>query len=249
MPSGVLPRRLFLFLETSPRLGPLKDKLYGLNEPNHCNEVQTMSALVMEDRRPSGFRDSDAYKRLRAPGSIMARGHTARTPIGSRRELLRVLVVDDYRASADTMSRLVATWGHDARRAYDGTTGLALAAAYQPDVLLLDLIMSGVGGLALARQVRRQARVNNCLLIAVTGRTDAGHRLQCEEAGIDLFLIKPVDLSFLQTLLAVASECRLRTQRDIESYVIANSLRQRQEPNSLRRPRLPWHVLQGTAVS
>jgi CheY-like chemotaxis protein len=209
-----------------------------------------MSALVMEDRRPSDVRDSDAYKRHRAPGTIVARGYTAQTPIGSHRELLRVLVVDDYRASADTMSRLVATWGHDVRRAYDGTIGLALAAAYQPEVLLLDLIMSEVSGPALARQVRRQARVNNCLMIAVTGRTDAGHRLRCEEAGIDLLLIKPVDLSFLRTLLAVESECRLRTQRDLEAYdVIAKSLRQPQKPNSLRRTRLPWHVLQGTAVS
>ena len=209
-----------------------------------------MSALVMEDRRPSGFRESDAYNRLRAPGSIMARGHTAQTPIASRREVLRVLVVDDYRASADTMSRLVTTWGYDVRRAYDGTTGLALAAAYQPDVLLLDLIMSGAGGLALTRQVRRQARVNNCLMIAGTSRTDAGHRLQCEEAGIELFLVKPVDLSFLRTLLGVESEYRLRAQSDTEAYdVIAQLLRQPQKPNSRRRTRLPWHGLQGTAVS
>jgi CheY-like chemotaxis protein len=204
----------------------------------------------MEDRRSSDVRDSDAYTRLRAPGPIVTRGHTSQTAIGSRRELLRVLVVDDYRASADTMSRLVATWGHDARRAYDGTTGLALAVAYQPDVLLLDLIMSGVGGLALARQVRRQARVNNCLMIAVTGRTDAEHRLQCEKAGIDLFLIKPVDLSFLRTMLAVESEYRLRTQRDTQACdVLAQSLRQPQKPDLLRRPRLPWHVLQDTAIS
>ena len=83
---------------------------------------------------------------------------------------------------------------------------MALASAFQPDVLLLDLIMSEACGLALAQQMRRQARVNNCLTIAVTGRTDAGHRRQCEETGIDLFLVKPVDLSFLRTLLAVESE-------------------------------------------
>lgn len=167
-----------------------------------------MSALVMEDRRPSHCQDADTHNQFLAPWPIMARDREVPTTLASHSRLLRVLVVDDYHASADTMSRLVATWGHDAQLAYDGTTGLALAAAYQPDVLLLDLIMSGVGGLALVRQVRRQARANNCLLIAATSRTDAGHRWQCEEAGIDLFLIKPVDLSFLQTLLTVESECR-----------------------------------------
>ncbi len=110
------------------------------------------------------------------------------------------------------MSSLVSAWGHDVRRAYDGTTALALAAAFRPDVLLLDIIMPGMSGLELTRQVRRQARLNDCLVIAVTGRTDAGHRLQCEEAGIDPFLIKPVDLSFLQTLLRVESEYRLRSR-------------------------------------
>ena len=56
-----------------------------------------MPALVMEDRRRSNFRDSDAYNRLQAPGTIVWRGHTTQTAIGSRGELLRVLVVDDYR--------------------------------------------------------------------------------------------------------------------------------------------------------
>ena len=75
--------------------------------------------------------------------------------IGTAGELLRVLIVDDYRAAADTMSMLVGVWGHDVRRAYDGTTGLALAAAYQPDVLLLDIMMPNMSGLELARQVRQ----------------------------------------------------------------------------------------------
>jgi CheY-like chemotaxis protein len=189
------------------------------------------SALVIEGRFPSNFGDSDLYNRIQTPATIVARGsHSAQALLGARRELLRVLVVDDYRASADTMSRLVAAWGHDVQRAYDGNTGLALAAAYQPDVLLLDLVMSGVSGVALARQVQRQARVNKCLMIAVTGRTDAGHRLQGEEAGIDLFLIKPVDLSFLGTLLAVESEYRLRARQDVGKQLFSTRLEQLTAP-------------------
>ncbi len=193
-----------------------------------------MSALVMEDRLPSNVGDSDLYNRLQTPGTIVARGsHSLQRLLGARRELLRVLVVDDYRASADTMSRLVVAWGHDVQRTYDGNTGLALAAAYQPNVLLLDLIvllldliMSGVSEVALARQVQRQASVNKCLMIAVTGRTDARHRLQCEQAGIDLFLVKPVDLSFLQVLLEVESEYRLRPRQDVGSQLFSTRLEQ-----------------------
>src|SRR5581483_3247556 len=53
--------------------------------------------------------------------------------------LLRVLVVDDDRDTADSLSMLVKIWGHDARPAYGGAAALAAAAAYQPDVLLLDI--------------------------------------------------------------------------------------------------------------
>ena len=84
-----------------------------------------------------------------------------------------------------------------------------------------------MSGLELARQVRQQARLNDCFMIAVTGRTDAGHRLQCEEAGIDLFLIKPVTPSILQTLLILESEYVLRSRQDTATYdVLSTTLQQ-----------------------
>jgi CheY-like chemotaxis protein len=116
-----------------------------------------------------------------------------------------VLIVDDHRANTDTMSMLVARWGHDVRRAYDGVTGLALAAAFRPDVLLLDMLMPDVSGFEVTRQVRRQDRLRPCFIIAITGRTDAPHRQECYEAGVDLFLMKPVAPAHMQTLLGLES--------------------------------------------
>ena len=207
-----------------------------------------MSALLMKDRLPSEVRDSDTYNRLQMRRAVQTRGDpTAETPIGTAEELLRVLIVDDYYASADTMTMLVDVWGHDVRRAYDGTTGLALAAAFQPDVLLLDILMPGKSGLEVARQVRQQARLNYCFIIAVTGRTDAGHRLQCEEAGIDLFLIKPVTPSILQTLLIWESEYILRSRQDKATDEVATTLNPLTDANSLMPTQLPCDVLQGAA--
>jgi DNA-binding response OmpR family regulator len=148
------------------------------------------------------------------------------------------------------MAMLVGIWGHDVRRAYDGATGLALAAAYQPDVLLLDIVMPGISGLELARQVRRQARLKDCLLVAVTGRTDTGHRLQCDEAGLDLFLIKPVNLSFLRTLLTMESEYRLQSQQDTATcHMLSKTLQQLTDSNSHRPTQLPCRVMQVTVAS
>lgn len=92
------------------------------------------------------------------------------------------------------------------RQAYDGVTGLALAAAFRPDVLLLDILMPDVTGIDVSMQVRRQDRLKHCFIIAITGRTDAKHRCQCYAAGVDLFLIKPIALAHVRTLLSLELE-------------------------------------------
>jgi CheY-like chemotaxis protein len=174
-----------------------------------------MSAAFMQDRLPSDVGDSDAYNRLQMRRAIQMRGDpTVETPIGTDGESLRVLIVDDYQATADTTSKLVGVWGHDVKRAYDGTTALALAATYQPDVLLLDIQMPNMSGPELARQVRQTNCLNGCFIVAITGCADQGHRLQCEAAGIDLFLIKPVCPSILRALLIWESDYVLRKRQD-----------------------------------
>ena len=114
--------------------------------------------------------------------------------------------------------RWLPIWGHDVRRAYDGVTGLALAAAFRPDVLLFDMLMPDVSGFEVARQVRRQDRLKHCFIIAVTGRTDAPHRSQCYEAGVDLFLIKPVAPADMQTLLGLESEHVRRSSKQYDCW-------------------------------
>jgi two-component system alkaline phosphatase synthesis response regulator PhoP len=125
---------------------------------------------------------------------------------------LRVLIVDDHRATTDTLFSLTAKWGHDVQRAYDGVTGLALATAFQPDVLLLDMLMPNMNGFEVTRRVRNMNPSKRCFIVAITGRTDGGHRTKCYEAGVDLLLIKPVPPSHLQTLLRLEFE-RTRLNR------------------------------------
>ena len=158
---------------------------------------------LLKDHEATGFARSGADRRFEMSLDAALRGGSIKlTPDDARANaLLRVLIVDDHRASADTLFRLAEIWGHDVRRAYDGVTGLALAAAFQPDVLLLDIIMPDLNGLEVAMQVRHQARLKDCFIIALTGRTDAKHRQQCYESGVDLFLDKPVAATDMQTLL------------------------------------------------
>jgi CheY-like chemotaxis protein len=210
-----------------------------------------MSTVLMEDRSPNEVLSSDTHNRLQMRRAIQTRGDpTAETFVGTAGELLRVLIVDDYRASADTMAMLVDVWGHEVRRAYDGITGLALAAAYQPDVLLLDIISPTRNALELTRQMRKKTRLSDCFIIAVTGRTDARYRLQCEEAGIDLFLIKPVTPSILKTLLTWEFEYVLRSRHHkATSKVFFTTFEQLTDANLQTPAQLPCRELQRAIAS
>jgi CheY-like chemotaxis protein len=145
---------------------------------------------------------------------------------------------------------LVGAWGHEVRCAYDGTSALALAAEFQPNVMLLDIAMPNMSGPELALQFQHQPRLNECFMIAVTGHTDALHRQQSEEAGIDLFLIKPVTPSILQTLLIWESEYVLRSRQEAATYNMLSTKLQPLAGTSLHTPtQLPCHVLQGAIAS
>jgi CheY-like chemotaxis protein len=81
-----------------------------------------------------------------------------------------------------------------------------VAAAEPPDLVLLDIAMPQIDGCDLARQLRGDARLKECFLIAVTGSGDEAHRRRCLQAGIDLVLVKPVDPLILESLLVLERE-------------------------------------------
>ena len=120
-------------------------------------------------------------------------------PDGARK--LRVLVVDDNRDAADSLSKLVNLWGHDVRAAYDGVEALEMTLVQQPDVMLLDLAMPKMDGCQVARRLRQHTAFANTLLIAITGWTGSAHRRLCDETGFDYYFIKPIDPAHLRLLL------------------------------------------------
>jgi CheY-like chemotaxis protein len=117
---------------------------------------------------------------------------------------LRVLVVDDNHDGADSLLLVLQAYGHEARAAYDGESGLKLAREFRPDVVLLDLGMPGLDGYEVARRLRHDEGLHDALLVAVTGWGEEEARRRSAEAGFDLHLLKPADLGQLQRLLAEA---------------------------------------------
>jgi CheY-like chemotaxis protein len=159
---------------------------------------------MLSIRRESFVVSGSGVHKLLHPSEIVVkvcRRGGAIPRVADSKRVLRVLVVDDNRDAADSLSMLVNLWGDDARAAYDGAEALEMTLVQKPDVVLLDLSMPKMDGCQVARRLRLQTAFADTLLIAVTGWTDQAHQLLCDEAGFDYYLIKPIDLARLEVLL------------------------------------------------
>jgi signal transduction histidine kinase len=114
----------------------------------------------------------------------------------------RVLVVDDNIDAAQTLALLLRVSGHVVRMAHDGPSGLAAAQEWLPEFVLLDIGLPGIDGYEVARRLRGEAESSKITLIAVSGYGQDEDRRRSAEAGFDEHLVKPVEPTALQRLLA-----------------------------------------------
>jgi CheY-like chemotaxis protein len=108
------------------------------------------------------------------------------------KSLLRILIVDDNRDSADSLSEMLKMMGSDTRTAYDGQQGVDMAGEYRPDVILLDIGLPKLNGYEACRLIRDQPNGKSVVLIALTGWGQDEARHSSGEAGFDHHLVKTV---------------------------------------------------------
>ena len=121
---------------------------------------------------------------------------------------LRVLVVEDYPDTRRTLRLLLRSWGHDVREAADGPEALRVAAAFGPEVALLDLALPRLDGLEVARRLQEIGQSPRPLLVAVTALTDPAHVREALAAGFDHFFGKPCEPAQLESLLRAYHRAR-----------------------------------------
>lgn len=109
----------------------------------------------------------------------------------------RVLIADDNADVVESLAQLLRKRAHSVCIALDGEAAFEAAAAFRPDVAILDVGMPRLDGYELARQIRREPWGRAMRLIAVTGYGHGRDRQRAKQAGFDVHLVKPVSVEAL----------------------------------------------------
>ncbi|MBV9117875.1 MAG: PleD family two-component system response regulator [Acetobacteraceae bacterium] len=124
----------------------------------------------------------------------------------------RILIVDDVPANVRLLEAKLAAEYYQVATARDGFEALSMARRWQPDLILLDVMMPGMDGLECCQRLKDDANTAHIPIIMITALHAVPERVAALEAGADDFLSKPVEIG---TLMArVRSLVRLKRLLD-----------------------------------
>ena len=159
---------------------------------NHVDTGRTCSAQT----RPPDVKETQQLEAWEDEG-----GNTA---LSTQR--VRILIVDNDMSSADSLELLLHASGYsETRVAYSGHAALAIAAEFQPGVVLLELDLLDMSGYEVAQLLREHAQGHDLRLIALTSSREHAGRELARVAGFERYLLKPVATLDLSELLQMPS--------------------------------------------
>jgi CheY-like chemotaxis protein len=171
----------------------LNDQRLDVNRLYHLNNEDQLilGALRMTVRiisRPSPD-DDQTQRRVRRQTAIPGHGEM-------------VLIVEDHIEVAQLFSMMLQRQGFITQISRDANRALHFLRTQQPDAVLLDLMLPGVGGLEVCRYIRRDTRMDHTPVVVVSANQDPVAEAEVLDAGADVFLSKPVNANDLGDIIA-----------------------------------------------
>ncbi len=113
-----------------------------------------------------------------------------------------VLVVEDFEDNRFMMRRLLEMSGYRVVEAVNGNQAVESAASEQPDIILMDLSLPQLDGLAATRRIREQQGARRVPIVAVSAHDSADFHAEALAAGCNEYVTKPIDFDQLVQLLS-----------------------------------------------
>ena len=113
----------------------------------------------------------------------------------------RILVIEDNEDNRRIVRDLLTGAGYELHEAQTGETGVALAAALRPDLILMDIQLPGIDGYEATRQIKAMSGLREIPIIAVTSYALSGDDVRAWESGCDGYVTKPFSPRALLALI------------------------------------------------
>lgn len=123
---------------------------------------------------------------------------------------MRILVVEDEPAVAEGLSFLLTQQGHTVVVAETGPLGVSRALSREPDLVLLDMMLPGCGGLEVCRAIRRFSQAP---IIVVSARSAQADKVVALAAGADDYVVKPFSFAELSARIVAVARRTVHVRR------------------------------------
>jgi len=131
----------------------------------------------------------------------IARG-TKGSEMKEKDEPVRILLVEDTEDNRFMMRRLLEMSGYSVVEATNGEEAVKVARAKSPRLILMDLSLPVIDGLAATRLIRQLPACKRTPIIAVSAHDSSDFQVEAIEAGCNSYITKPIDFNELEELIA-----------------------------------------------
>jgi len=153
----------------------------------------------MNDKDPLATSGLPSLDRLKKIEDNTKPGEVASQPSGGR---FLILVVDDSADNVAVMSLHLQDQGYRVVTASNGEEAISVAAQTRPNLILMDISMPGMDGLAATRRIRESDELRDVPVVAVTALGTEGFQRAAYDVGVSGYITKPVDFDRMHILVA-----------------------------------------------
>lgn len=134
--------------------------------------------------------------------------------------MAKILIVEDEQDIVEILSYNLAKEGYELEQAFDGQEGYEKAVAFNPDLILLDIMMPIMDGIELCEKLRSEDRFKDTIIVFLTARSESFTHISALDTGGDDFIAKPIKPNVLKSRLRALLRRHPSFNKDKDSSVL-----------------------------